>query len=221
MDYRSNVWVNLSDEILESFFDGDFLSCSDIETLPFVFDSGSDNLADFHPSTVQIFRLWQKFVENVNPITKIIHVPTVQRELLEASVNLQEVSKPFESLMFAIYASAITSLSNEECEKLTNISKQQLRKRYHIVAQQALTRAGVFGTMDIVVLQAALLLLVCHCVLYHVRFFPTKFASDTSLRYLFVPSTAQENPGYALASCYALENGSAFIVNRTRTIYQF
>jgi hypothetical protein len=222
IDNRSNVWVNLSDEILESFFDGEFLSCSDIETLPFVFDSGSDNLADFHPSTVQIFRLWQTFVENVNPITKIIHVPTVQRELLEASVNLQEVAKPFEALMFAIYASAITSLSNEECGKLTNIPKQQLRKRYHIVAQQALTRAGVFGTMDIVVLQAALLLLVCHCVLYQVRiFFPTKIASDSFLRSLFVPSTAQENPGYVLASCYALENGLACIVNRTRPIYQF
>jgi hypothetical protein len=105
---------------------------------------------------------------------------------------------------------------------LTNIPKQQLRKRYHIVAQQALTRAGVFGTMDIVVLQAALLLLVCHCVLYQVRFFfPTKFASDSFLRSLFVPSTAQENPGYVLASCYALENGLACIVNRTRPIYQF
>lgn len=171
IDNRSNVWVNLNDEILESFFDGDFPCASDIKTLPFVFDSGSDKLADFHPSTVQIFRLWQTFVENVNPVAKIIHVPTVQRELLEASVNLQEVAKPFEALMFAIYASAITSLSNEECEKLTNISRQQLRKRYHIVAQQALTRAGVFGTLEIVVLQVALLLLVCHCVLYQVRYF--------------------------------------------------
>jgi hypothetical protein len=99
----------------------------------------------------------------VNPLVKVIHVPTVQRQLLEASVDLENVSKPFEALMFAIYASAITSLNNEECLQLTDLSRSQLQRQYYKLAQQALFRAGLLGTSDIVVLQAAVLFFVSVC----------------------------------------------------------
>jgi len=172
--HRSNTWTDLSGEILEDFFERDSPATTafenpteapDLSTLSFTFDSGSGSLTSFHPPTIQIFRLWEKFLENVNPLIKIIHVPTVQRELLEASLNLEKISKPFEALMFAIYASAVTSLSNKECEELTGVSQEQLQKRYYKIAQQALTRSGIFGTLDLVVLQAAVLLLVCQILL--------------------------------------------------------
>jgi hypothetical protein len=181
MNYRSTIWTDLSNEILQGFRPSDSSVGSVLDsnsrsevvdslTLSFTFDSGSESLTKLHPSTVQIFRLWQKFLDNVNPLIKIIHVPTVQRELLEASVNLEEVSKPFEALMFAIYASAITSISDEECMKLTSTPKGQLRQNYHRAAQQALTRAGFLGTLDVVVLQAALLLLVCGNFIFIIAF---------------------------------------------------
>ena len=91
-------------------------------------------------------------------------MPTVQRELLEACLDLEKVSKPFEALMFAIYASAVASLSNRECEDLMNFSRQELQKRYYRIAQQALIRARITGTLDIVVLQAGVLLLVRHSI---------------------------------------------------------
>jgi len=124
------------------------------------FDTGLGSLNALHPPPTQIFKLWEKFLENVNPLIKIIHVPTVQRDLLNACLDLENVSKPLEALMFAIYASAVNSLSNEECEGLAHASKTQLQDRFFRAAQHALVRAGIFGTLDIVVLQAALLLLV-------------------------------------------------------------
>ncbi len=126
--------------------------------MSFLSDPNPESMTSFHPSTKEIYKLWEKFLENVNPLIKVIHVPTVQRQLLEASVDLDNVSKPFDALMFAIYASAIYTLGNEECLELTNFPRSQLQKRYYKLAQEALVRAGIFATRDIVVLQAAVLL---------------------------------------------------------------
>lgn len=129
------------------------LSATDTGT--FVFDPRplDTTLTHFHPPPAQIFKLWHTFLDNVNPLIKVIHAPTVQRLLLEASVDLEHVSRPMEALMFAIYSCAVTSLSNEECEMLTGEPMGRLRARYHKITQQALMRAGLFGTLDIAVLQ--------------------------------------------------------------------
>lgn len=162
---RNQLWGNLSDEILAEYSPGHQHS-SDADgarSEAFEFETSStQGLTQFHPSPLLIFRLWQTFLDNVNPLTKVIHAPTVQREILEASDNLDQLSKPFEALMFAIYASAVTSLSEEQCMRMNGQSRQSLRAKYCKIGRQALSQAGIMGTKDIVVLQAALLLLVCH-----------------------------------------------------------
>jgi hypothetical protein len=172
---RSGFWTeDLSAEILEDFFDRDSSAASAKDTpqetppvlslsLTFHSTPSTESLSSFHPSTGQIFRLWETFLKNVDPLIKIIHVPTVQRQFLQASVDLQNVSKVFEALMFSIYASAVTSLSNEECLELTDVPKSQLLERYHKITQKALTRVGLLGTRDIVALQAAVLFLHSVC----------------------------------------------------------
>ncbi|KAE8442512.1 hypothetical protein EG329_003293 [Mollisiaceae sp. DMI_Dod_QoI] len=166
---QTGFWAeDLSGEILEDFFDRDSSAASVKETpqettsalgLSLAFQSApsTESLSSFHPSTGQIFRLWETFLNNVDPLVKIIHVPTVQRQLLQASVDLQNLSEAFEALMFSIYASAVTSLSNEECLELTSVSKSQLLERYQKITKKALARAGLLGTLDVVVLQAAVL----------------------------------------------------------------
>ena len=104
-------------------------------TLSFVFDLYSDNLTSSHPSAKQIYKLWEVFLNNVNPLVKVIHVPTVQRQLLEASVDLENVPRPFEALIFAIYTGTIISMKNEECLEITGFSKLPLQKQYYKVSQ--------------------------------------------------------------------------------------
>jgi len=118
------------------------------------------NLSGLHPNPVTIFRLWQTFLDNVNPLVKLFHAPSVQQLILEAAENLVVASKPVEALMFAIYTCAITSLSNEECENMVGESKSTLLARYQSTAQQSLIAAEFLRTSDLVVLQAFVLYLV-------------------------------------------------------------
>lgn len=141
----------------------DSLRCSPVaEETIFTFDpcSQDSNVNHFHPPSFRIFRLWQAFLDNVNPLVKILHIPTVQVQILESSVDTDRISKPIGALMFAIYSCAVTSLSDDECRALMGESRWQLRARYHKATQQALIGASLFKTTEIIVLQAAVLFLV-------------------------------------------------------------
>jgi len=107
-----------------------------------------------------IFRLWQTFIENVNPLTKLIHNPTVQALVLESSGRLGDLSAPTEALLFSIYLSAITSLDDEECERMMGESKSVVWNRYMNAAQQALLNAQILKSNDLTVLQAFTIYLV-------------------------------------------------------------
>jgi hypothetical protein len=120
----------------------------------------SEDLRDLHPSTVHIFRLWQKFLDSINPLIKLFHAPTVQQQVLDASADLDNVSKGMEALMFGIYCTAITSFSEPECLATFGEDKSTSLRRYHSGARQALQRAGLLRSSDITILQAFLLYLV-------------------------------------------------------------
>ncbi|KAK9387170.1 hypothetical protein V1515DRAFT_615798 [Lipomyces mesembrius] len=105
-----------------------------------------------HPQPVQILRMWQTFIDNVNPLVKLLHAPTVQQLIVEASGRLDKLSGSTEALMFAIYHSSV--------------SRSVLLARYSTATQQALINAGVLRTSDLMVLQALTLYLLSirqHC----------------------------------------------------------
>lgn len=118
-------------------------------------------LISIHPQPVQIFRLWQICLDNVNPLVKLFHAPTVQQLIIEASSDLENVNRFTESLMFAIYLSSVTSLGDEECRSLMGDSKALLLARFSGGTQQALINAEVLSSSNPVVLQAYTLFLVC------------------------------------------------------------
>jgi hypothetical protein len=121
----------------------------------------SDSISDLHPSVVHIFRLWQSFIDNINPLIKIFHAPTMQQHILEASADLENVSKEVEALMFGIYATAVTSLSEAECMAMFGEEKHVLLARYQSGARQALARAGLLRSSNMTTLTAFILYLVC------------------------------------------------------------
>jgi hypothetical protein len=129
----------------------------------------AEKLTTLHPSPVLIFRLWQTFLDNVNPLIKIFHAPSVQQKVLDATANLEEIPKNTEALMFGIYAAATISLNDEDCRKLFNESKEAVLTRFQAGAHRALRIAGYLKSSDIVVLQAFALYLVspvdmCHLI---------------------------------------------------------
>ena len=123
------------------------------------------SLTSFHPDPVNIFKLWQTFLDNVHPLTKLLHAPTLQKDILEAISNPGKISRTMEALMFAIYLAAVISLDDEECQSKMGGPRSTLVAKYSGLAQQALVKAGFLKTFNMVVLQAFTLFLVCQLLL--------------------------------------------------------
>ncbi|ORY65262.1 fungal-specific transcription factor domain-containing protein [Pseudomassariella vexata] len=127
---------------------------------PFVIGNSSQSVTDKHPSAIQIFQLWQLYLNNVNPLLKVTHTPTLQGRIIEASANLEKVTNSLEALMFSIYFMAIISISDSEVQETFNEERPVLLHRYYTACQQALLNAGFMRTPDLTLLQAYLLYLV-------------------------------------------------------------
>jgi len=119
-----------------------------------------ESLTELHPNPLHIFKLWQTFLENVNPLIKIVHTPTLQPQILEATGDLPRVKKEIEALMFAIYCIALVSLQADEVERSFGESKKKLLSRCRQGAQLALSKASFLRTSNLMVLQALILYLV-------------------------------------------------------------
>jgi len=76
--------------------------------------SADVDLRALHPLPSQIPFLWQVFQENVDPILKILHVPTMDTFIREIRKNMDSLTPSYEALMFSIYYASITSLDEEE-----------------------------------------------------------------------------------------------------------
>jgi len=120
----------------------------------------SNSVQHLHPPPDLIFKLWQLFLENVNPMTKVVHQPTLQVSIAQASGALESIPKGLEALMFSIYSSAVFSVSDDECQMTFGESRRTLLSRYRHGTRKALARAKFLGTTDIVVLQAFVIYLL-------------------------------------------------------------
>lgn len=115
-----------------------------------------------HPPPEQIQKLWQLFLDNINPLQKLIHAPTFQNVVDTACNNPESLSKAHEALMFTIYGTTVMSLHESDCLSTFGESRKKLLLRYNRTSKAALARARLLGTADVVVLQAFVLFLVGH-----------------------------------------------------------
>lgn len=127
---------------------------------PFVIGGSMTSVTDLHPPAVQILQLWQIYLDNVNPLLKLTHTPTLQGQLIEAAANPSKVSRPLEALLFSIYYIAVLSLTEEEAQDTFKEEKTRMMSRFHRATQQALINAGFMRSPDLAVLQAFLMYLV-------------------------------------------------------------
>ena len=96
----------------------------------------------------------------MDPLTKVVHVPSLRPMIEKAAKNPGFIPRPLEALMFAIYGSAIMSLGQEECEQRFAKSRDHLLSQYILGTEAALSRARVMETSNLVVLQALVIHLI-------------------------------------------------------------
>jgi hypothetical protein len=118
------------------------------------------DLSPLHPSSIQIIRLYQIYLDNVNPLLKITHTPELQARIIEAASNPGCIGRELEALMFSIYCMAITSLVKEQCQNVFGSARDSLLTGYQFACQQALAKCEFLRTTNRDCLTALYLYLV-------------------------------------------------------------
>lgn len=141
----------------DSSNDASELEASD-EEFDFVLNSQPKSNNRFgHPPPERIHQLWQVFIENVDPLTKVVHVPSLRPAFQKAANNIATIPRSFEALMFAVYSAAVMSLKDDECKQRLGEPRKTLLSRYISATKVGLSRAKFMGTISLVVLQALVL----------------------------------------------------------------
>ncbi|KAK4462135.1 fungal-specific transcription factor domain-containing protein [Cladorrhinum samala] len=123
-------------------------------------DSPNVNVQNLWPSAPHVIRLWQVYLDRVNPLTKVIHVPSLQPYLAEAVNGPQTLPKNVEALLFSIFVMAAVSLTPEECHGILGYSRAEALHRYSTGVRLCLIRMGFLKSHDLVTLQAIVIYLI-------------------------------------------------------------
>ncbi|OAQ79440.1 fungal specific transcription factor domain-containing protein [Purpureocillium lilacinum] len=135
-------------------------SLSDHHSFVLGYRSADVSLKKCHPLPSHVTFLWSVYQENVEPLVKLLHVPTTDLVMREARRNSDKLSPGNEALAFAIYFAAITSLEPEEVETNFGSSKDELLAQYRFALEQSLAKANFLDTSDIAVVQAFAMFLI-------------------------------------------------------------
>lgn len=141
-------------------FDDYSNSPDDNSELIFGAETPSSNHEDLTPGPGQVVRLWQIYLDRCNPLTKVIHVPTVQPFVLEATGSTPNLPKNVEALLFAIYTLAVVSMSKEESEEVLGMPREKALARFSAGLRSCMIRLGFLKTHDLFTLQALVIYLV-------------------------------------------------------------
>nr|POF07160.1 transcription factor vrtr1 [Quercus suber] len=166
---ESHLWKDLSDDDLEPSSDEgeddddtyrgvhatDPLSASILGPL-----SPMTDLINLHPTYEAACKMWQLYVDRIDPICKILHLPTGYAMVQRSAANPSSVSRRTEVLLFAIYHFAIRVLTDAECDDLFRQRRNTLLSSYHDAFRQSLVNASFLRSTDFQTLQAYTLFLL-------------------------------------------------------------
>ncbi|KAF4534988.1 C6 transcription factor [Lasiodiplodia theobromae] len=109
------------------------------------------------PPRRQLPWYWDKFVERVDPLFKILHVPTAAPSFLEFDAESSPIT--MWPLFFAICYCVVCSLRPDECAAELGDDRHVLILKYKTALQRALSTARFLATQELSVMQALVLLL--------------------------------------------------------------
>lgn len=86
-------------------------------------------ILQYHPIHADAMQLWKLHAENVEPICKVLHIPSTAQLIDSVSQHPETASKTDECLLFAIYHCAIFSIPAEECMKRFKQDRSTMMQR--------------------------------------------------------------------------------------------
>ncbi|KAJ5972400.1 uncharacterized protein N7479_002318 [Penicillium vulpinum] len=173
--YISNrLWASLSDQIDElhdllvpsSPHSDEYLSPDNghngnkhYDCFLFGFSSVAHTLANYHPQTEQLLRLWDNYHRNVAPLLMILHPETVKEVFYRSHLDPGSLDSASECLLFAIYFSASVSMNDDQCVFELGDTKEAVTSHFRFATEQAFVRADLTSSKSLIVIQAAVLYL--------------------------------------------------------------
>ncbi|MCJ1403050.1 hypothetical protein MMC11_006272 [Xylographa trunciseda] len=98
------------------------------------------NLSCLHPPHAHIFKLWQIYLGNVDPLLKVTHTPTLQASIVDVVSDIANIEPTLEALMFGVYCVAVLTCTESECLATFNVARTELLAQYQIACREALLR---------------------------------------------------------------------------------
>ena len=118
------------------------------------------DIRSYYPSRWHAMQLWQAFVTNVDPIAKILHIPTTQATVYAAINSPHNLKEDLDALLFSLYFAATTSLTSAAAASLLGQDKSIALNIYKQGFEQSLAAANILDTPSIRSLQAMTIYLV-------------------------------------------------------------
>ncbi|EAA29601.2 hypothetical protein GE21DRAFT_6969 [Neurospora crassa] len=106
------------------------------------------------PQPGAVWQLCDIFFQRVNPLMKIIHRPTLERYVAEASSGPFGLRPNIRALFFSIFLMAIVSLDADECAQRLGYHREQALQDFAQGARLTFVRMGFLSTNDLTTLQA-------------------------------------------------------------------
>ncbi|SJX60900.1 uncharacterized protein SRS1_12128 [Sporisorium reilianum f. sp. reilianum] len=114
-----------------------------------------------HPDASLMFRLLHIYEQNVHPLIKVVHMPSVRERFCDISADPSSANAHGDALMFAIYAIAVSTITAAECGRLFgNTARKVVWEEYRRSTQTALCRVELWRSSHIGAIQAYLLYLL-------------------------------------------------------------
>ncbi len=117
------------------------------------------------PTPHQLYSFCEIYLNNVDPVFKILHAPSLRRYLQEGAKELDcsPGARGLEALKFAICFAATTSMTDGECRNRIGEDRLVLMATYRAGTELALARADLVNTVEMSTLQAMTIYLVAIC----------------------------------------------------------
>ena len=123
----------------------------------------SQSTTHLHPPRPQAIQLWNTFVTYVDPLMKVIHVPTLQPLIFNAIKDPASAPPDLRALLFAIYFGAVTSVPPEDGDLVSKRYDEKSKlQEYRQGLEMSLAEAGFLEDPTLNSLRALLIFLIVH-----------------------------------------------------------
>lgn len=113
----------------------------------------SSSILELYPDPQLALHLWSTYVKCVDPVVKILHIPTTQSAVIATILEPRSAGQSMLALTFAIYYAAVTALSPEAWTSLP-VERSVLLVRYKNALDALLLSTESMNRPEMIALQA-------------------------------------------------------------------